>query len=95
MMNTMKNIGTKTLIYSLACWLLIEWLLPLKTVSDTANVEVFIGFVAVCFLFYLLRIPMWISAFVKIRAASSHQRRTSAATESNLYSQGYYLCLKI
>jgi transglutaminase-like putative cysteine protease len=66
MMEAIKNIRTRMLIYGLACWLLIEWLLPLETVSDTTNVEIFIWFVSVCFFLYLLRIPMWLSAFVKV-----------------------------
>lgn len=66
MVNAIKNLGKNLLIYGLACWLLIEWLLPLETVSDTRNVQVFIWFVSVCFLLYLLRIPVWLSAFIKI-----------------------------
>lgn len=51
MMEAAKPIGRRMLIYGFACWLLIEWLLPLETASDTRNTEVFIAFVAVCFLF--------------------------------------------
>jgi transglutaminase-like putative cysteine protease len=66
MMNAIKNLEKNLLIYGVACWLLIEWLLPLETVSDTENAQVFIWFVSVCFLLYLLRIPVWLSAFIKI-----------------------------
>jgi transglutaminase-like putative cysteine protease len=66
MMETVENIGRRMLIYGFACWLLIEWLLPLEAVSDTTNAEVFMAFVAACFLLYLLRTPIWISVLIKI-----------------------------
>ena len=64
-MKTMRYIAIKMLIYGLACWLLIEWLMPLETISDTEGVEVFIGFVVLCFLLYFFRPPFWLSVFVK------------------------------
>jgi transglutaminase-like putative cysteine protease len=64
-MKKIEQIAIKVLIYGLACWLLIEWLLPLETISDTSNVEVFVWFVALCFQLYFLRLPFWLSAFVK------------------------------
>lgn len=48
-----------------AFWLLWEWLVPLKTVSDTKNVDVFIGFVACCLLLSLLPLPRWLAASFK------------------------------
>lgn len=50
----------------LAAWLLAEWLWPLGTLTDTAHIETFALFVAVCFLFYALRLPVWLSAFGKL-----------------------------
>lgn len=66
MMEAVENIGRRMIICGFACWLLIEWLLPLEAVSDTTNAEVFMVFVAACFLLYLLRTPIWISALIKI-----------------------------
>lgn len=48
-----------------AFWLLWEWLVPLKTVSDTKNVDVFIGFVACCLLLSLWPLPRWLAASFK------------------------------
>lgn len=66
MMEAIENIGRRMIICGFACWLLIEWLLPLEAVSDTTNAEVFMVFVAACFLLYLLRTPIWISVLIKI-----------------------------
>lgn len=66
MMEAVENIGRRMIICGFACWLLIEWLLPLEAVSDTTNAEVFMVFVAACFLLYLLRTPIWISVLIKI-----------------------------
>ncbi|OQP08883.1 transglutaminase [Geobacillus sp. 47C-IIb] len=50
----------------LAAWLLTEWLWPLDTVADTAHIGTFAMFVVICFLFYTLRVPTWLSALGKI-----------------------------
>jgi transglutaminase-like putative cysteine protease len=52
--------------YLFAFWLLAEWLIPLKTVSDTQNANVFIVFVGLCFLFMFLRIRASLVALINV-----------------------------
>ncbi|MBA2873180.1 transglutaminase-like putative cysteine protease [Anoxybacillus calidus] len=49
----------------LAFWLLWEWLVPLKTVSDTGNIYVFTVFVAGCLGLSFLGVRFWLGALIK------------------------------
>ncbi|WP_040285148.1 DUF4129 domain-containing transglutaminase family protein [Sporosarcina koreensis] len=53
-------------LYILAFFLTIEWLRPIAELTETGHISHFYGFVALCMLFALLRIPVWIGAPVKI-----------------------------
>ncbi|MFC0297521.1 transglutaminase TgpA family protein [Geobacillus jurassicus] len=60
------NLLSTVLPNVLAAWLLTEWLWPLEDVTDTAHIGVFVSFVALCFVLYLFRLPVWLSALGKI-----------------------------
>jgi transglutaminase-like putative cysteine protease len=49
----------------LAFWLLWEWLVPLKTVSDTGNIYVFTIFVAGCLGLSFFEASFWLGALIK------------------------------
>ncbi|MBB5326334.1 transglutaminase-like putative cysteine protease [Anoxybacillus tepidamans] len=66
MNNTKKERIYSFVLSIVAFWLLWEWLVPLKTVSDTKNVDVFIGFVAFCLLLSFWRLPRWLAASFKL-----------------------------
>lgn len=66
MNNTKKERIYRFVLSMVAFWLLWEWLVPLKTVSDTKNVDVFIGFVAFCLLLSFWRLPRWPAASFKL-----------------------------
>ncbi|MCZ0756490.1 DUF4129 domain-containing transglutaminase family protein [Anoxybacillus sp. J5B_2022] len=66
MNNTKKERIYRFVLSIVAFWLLWEWLVPLKTVSDTKNVDVFIGFVAFCLLLSFWRLPRWLAASFKL-----------------------------
>ncbi|AMX84733.1 transglutaminase [Geobacillus subterraneus] len=61
-----ENMVSAALPNVLAAWLLTEWLWPLGTVTDTAHIGTFAIFVVICFLFYALRVPIWLSVLGKI-----------------------------
>lgn len=54
------------LLYILAFFLVIEWLKPISSLTDTGHISHFYGFVVLCFLLGLLRISGWIGVPVKI-----------------------------
>ena len=54
------------LMYIAAFWLLWEWLSPLKTVSDTGSIHIFMLFVAGCFVLYLTNLSPWVSFPIKV-----------------------------
>lgn len=55
-----------TPLYILGFILFWEWLRPLEIVTDTANSIYFVVFVALCFLFYFLKLPFWLSAPLRL-----------------------------
>lgn len=54
------------LMYTLAFILLWEWLLPVIELTDTEYIAVFLYFIAISFLFGLLRMRWWLSIPLKI-----------------------------
>src|SRR5690606_9362249 len=54
------------LMYALAFILLWEWLLPVIELTDTEYIGVFLYFIALSFLFGLLRMRWWLSIPLKI-----------------------------
>ncbi|MBD8070762.1 DUF3488 and DUF4129 domain-containing transglutaminase family protein [Bacillus sp. PS06] len=48
--------------------LLWEWLRPLKVVTDTAELYIFIVFIGICFIFSFLKVKSWLSAIFKLIA---------------------------
>ncbi|WP_224654329.1 hypothetical protein, partial [Escherichia coli] len=54
------------LMYVLAFVLLWEWLLPVIELTDTEYISVFLYFIAISFLFGLLKMRWWLSVPLKI-----------------------------
>ncbi|RAK14095.1 transglutaminase superfamily protein [Anoxybacillus vitaminiphilus] len=64
-MNEAQRTMKAVFMHLLAFWLLWEWLVPLKTISDTGNIYVFIIFVAGCLGLAFFRVRFWLGALVK------------------------------
>ncbi|MGV3488226.1 MAG: transglutaminaseTgpA domain-containing protein [Tuberibacillus sp.] len=56
------------LLYLLAFFLFWEWLRPLTVITDTANIDYFIGFAAFSLFLSYLRFPIWITSPAKLIA---------------------------
>jgi hypothetical protein len=56
------------LLYLLAFLLFWEWLKPLTVITDTSNIDYFIGFAAFSFFLSYLRFPIWITSPAKFIA---------------------------
>lgn len=56
------------LLYLLAFLLFWEWLRPLTVITDTSNIDYFIGFAAFSFFLSYLRFPIWITSPAKFIA---------------------------
>lgn len=54
------------LLYVLAFLMTIEWLKPVAELTDTGYISHFYGFIGVCLLFGLVRLPGWIGIPIKI-----------------------------
>ncbi len=57
--------GMSLLLYGLGFLLLLEWIWPIKTLSETANIWVFLLFLLLCFLLFFLRAPIYVSFLFK------------------------------
>lgn len=54
------------LLYTLAFFMTIEWLKPVADLTDTGYISHFYGFIALCLMFGLFRLPGWIGIPIKI-----------------------------
>jgi len=54
------------LIHIFGFVLLWEWLRPLTIVTDTAELHIFVIFIALCFVLHLFSVKVWISSLIKI-----------------------------
>ena len=61
-----KKDGTFFLLYIFSFLLLWEWLRPLKELTDTGHLSVFLGFVLVSLVMYYFNMPMLPSVLIKI-----------------------------
>jgi transglutaminase-like putative cysteine protease len=52
-------------MYLLAFWLLWEWIVPLKTISDTGNIHVFMIFIVGCLGLSFFGVRFWLGALIK------------------------------
>jgi len=57
--------GMSLLLYGLGLLLLLEWIWPIKILSETANIWVFLLFLLLCFLLFFLRAPIYVSFLCK------------------------------
>ncbi|WP_394238857.1 DUF3488 and DUF4129 domain-containing transglutaminase family protein [Niallia oryzisoli] len=57
--------ATSLLLYSLGFLLLLEWIWPIKSLSESAEISVFLLFILVCLLLFFLRAPMYVSILIK------------------------------
>lgn len=56
---------TSLLLYVLGFLLLLEWIWPIKSLSETAEIWVFLLFIFVCLLLFFLRAPIYVSILIK------------------------------
>lgn len=54
-----------SLLYICGCFLFMEWLYPLKDITDTKSINVFIFYAFFCFLINYLQMKWWLSFFLK------------------------------
>lgn len=54
------------LLYVISLFLLLEWLWPLQKLTDTSSISVFVIFAALCFGFSYFKVPVILSAMMKI-----------------------------
>ncbi|KAA9015949.1 DUF4129 domain-containing transglutaminase family protein [Niallia endozanthoxylica] len=53
------------LLYGLGFLLLLEWIWPIKILSETADIWVFLLFLLLCFLLFFLRAPIYVNFLLK------------------------------
>lgn len=60
------NLGRDFFLYGLGFLLLMEWLLPLPSITDTGYIRVFVIFTSLFFLITFLQLPLAVSMVVKL-----------------------------